>query len=80
IGPKTIRALALTSKLIYGSEPSWKDPVKFSFAVGGKDGTPYPVDKLTYDEENEILRNAIENAKLGNKEKLQAIRRLENFI
>ena len=80
VGPKTIRALALTSKLIYGTEPSWRDPAKFSFARGGKDGTPYPVDRQTYDEGNEILRNAIENAKLGNKEKLQAIRRLETFI
>lgn len=80
VGPKTIRALALTSKLIYGTELSWKDPVKFSFARGGKDGTPYPVDRQTYDEGNDILRNAIENAKLGNKERLEAIRRLENFI
>ncbi len=80
VGPKTIRALALTSKLIYGSEISWKDPVKFSFARGGKDGTPYPVDRKAYDEGNKILRNAIENAKLGNKEKMRAIRRLENFI
>ncbi len=80
IGPKTIRALALTSKLIYGTEASWKDPAKFSFARGGKDGTPFPVQRQAYDEGNEILRNAIENAKLGNKEKLQAVRRLENFI
>jgi hypothetical protein len=80
IGPKTIRALALTSKLIYGSEISWRDPAKFSFARGGKDGTPYPVDRKAYDEGNDILRSAIENAKLGNKEKLHAVRRLENFI
>jgi len=80
VGPKTIRALALTSKLIYGTELSWKDPVKFSFARGGKDGTPYPVDRKAYDEGSEILRNAIENAKLGNRERLGAIRRLESFI
>jgi len=80
VGPKTIRALALTSKLIYGTELSWKDPVKFSFARGGKDGTPYPVDRKTYDEGNEILREAIGNARLGSREKLHAIRRLESFI
>jgi hypothetical protein len=39
----------LTGELIYGAEPSWKDPVKFSFAVGGKDGVPYPVDRRTMD-------------------------------
>jgi len=80
VGPKTIRALALTSKLIYGTEISWKDPAKFSFARGGKDGTPYPVNRKVYDESNEILRNAIEQAKLGDKEKLNAIKRLETFV
>lgn len=80
VGPKTIRALALTSELIYGTEISWKDPAKFSFARGGKDGTPYPVDRKVYDESNDILRNAIENARLGNKEKLWALKRLQNFV
>ncbi len=80
VGPKTIRALALTSKLIYGTELSWKDPVKFSFARGGKDGTPFPVERKAYDEGNDILRNAIENAKMGNKERLGAIRRLKSFV
>jgi len=80
VGPKTIRALALTSELIYGTEVSWKDPVKFSFSRGGKDGTPFPVERKAYDESNEILRSALENAKLGDKERLAAIRRLENFV
>jgi hypothetical protein len=80
IGPSTIRALALVADLIYGKPPSWKDPVKFSYAHGGKDGVPYPVDRKTYDKSIEILRDAIENAKLGNKEKIHAIKRLENFI
>ncbi|MCD6591042.1 MAG: DUF763 domain-containing protein [Candidatus Aenigmarchaeota archaeon] len=80
IGPNTVRALALISDIIYGKPPSWKDPVKFNYAHGGKDGVPYPVDRHTYDKSIEILKAAIENAKLGKKEKLQAIRRLENFI
>jgi len=79
VGPKTIRALALTSKLVYGTEVSWKDPAQFSFSRGGKDSTPFPIERKAYDESNEILRSAVENAKLGNKEKLAAIRRLENF-
>ncbi|MFH1237136.1 MAG: DUF763 domain-containing protein [Candidatus Aenigmatarchaeota archaeon] len=79
VGPKTIRALALTSKLVYGTEASWKDPVQFSFSRGGKDGTPFPVERDAYDESSQMLRNALDNAKLGNKEKLAAIRRLENF-
>jgi len=80
IGPKTIRALALLSDLIYGAEPSWKDPVKYSFAHGGKDGTPYPVDRKTMDNSIEILRAGIEEARIGNREKLKALERLKDFI
>jgi hypothetical protein len=80
VGPKTIRALALLSDLIYGEKPSWKDPVKYSFAHGGKDGTPYPVDRKVYDESIEILKNAIEEAKIGDYEKARAIKRLKNYL
>ncbi|MCW3130403.1 MAG: DUF763 domain-containing protein [Methanophagales archaeon] len=59
VGPATVRALALISELIYGEPPSWRDPVKFSFAFGGKDGVPFPVDKRTMDETTEILSNAV---------------------
>ncbi len=50
MGKKKIRALALTANLVYGTELDWKDPVKYTFAHGGKDGTPFPVDKKLYDE------------------------------
>ncbi len=63
VGPATVRALALVSELIYGEPPSWRDPVKFSFAFGGKDGVPYPVDRRTMDETTEILSNAVKEAK-----------------
>jgi len=63
VGPATVRALALISDLIYGEPPSWRDPVKFSYAFGGKDGVPYPVDKRTMDETTELLRNAMKEAK-----------------
>ena len=62
IGPATVRALALISELIYGDKPSWQDPVKFSFAFGGKDGVPYPVDRKTMDETTEILHNVLKEA------------------
>ena len=62
VGPKVVRALALVSELIYGERPSWRDPVKFSFAHGGKDGVPFPVDRELYDrtirELEEIARSA----------------------
>ena len=79
VGPKTVRSLALISEVIYGTPPSWEDPVKFSFAHGGKDGIPYPVDRETYDRSIEILKTGIEHAKLGQKERLGAIRRLHDF-
>ncbi len=80
IGGKTIRALALLSELLFGTEPCWKDPAKFSFAHGGKDGIPYPVDLKTYEESIAILKNALQDAKLGNKEKHRALIRLKNFV
>jgi hypothetical protein len=80
IGPATVRALALISELIYGEPPSWKDPVKYSFAVGGKDGVPYPVDKPAYDETIGILENAIKQARVGSKEQINAISRLSNLL
>jgi hypothetical protein len=80
IGPKAVRALALVSDLIYGRSPSWKDPVRFSFAHGGKDGVPYPVDRGTYQKTIEILESAIEGAKVEQKEKLNAVRRLHEFL
>ena len=50
VGPKTIRALALVAEVIYGAKPSYEDPARYSFAHGGKDATPYPVDQQTYDQ------------------------------
>ena len=80
VGPNTVRALALISDLIYGAEPSWSDPVRFSFTVGGKDGVPYPVDKRAMDESAEIIRQGVQQAKIGENEKINALRRLKNFL
>lgn len=76
VGPKTIRALSLISELIYGTKPSYKDPARFSFAHGGKDGYPYPVDKKQYEKSIEILKTAVQHSKIGYYEKLDALRRL----
>jgi hypothetical protein len=80
IGPATVRALALISELIYGDKPSWKDPVKYSFAVGGKDGVPFPVNRTNYDKTIGILESAVKQAKVGNKEQVNAIKRLRRFV
>lgn len=76
LGEKSLRALTLISHLIFGSELSFKDPVTFSFAHGGKDGYPYPVDKKTYDKSIEILKQAIEKAKIGELEKVKILKKL----
>ncbi len=80
MGPKTIRALSLVSELIYGKPPSYRDPARFSFAHGGKDGTPFPVDSKTYDRTIDIIRHAIKSSRLGNREKMEAIRRLARYF
>jgi hypothetical protein len=74
VGPKTILALSLISELIYGTKPSWKDPARYSFAHGGKDGYPYPVQKETYDQSIEILCQAIKKAKIERSEKIKAMK------
>lgn len=80
LGPATVRGLALIAELVYGDKPSWKDPVKYSFAYGGKDGVPYPVNRTAMDESIQILRQAIQEAKVGDKEKLRSLERLRRFI
>ncbi len=79
VGPKTIRALSLIADLVYGAEVSFRDPVCYSFAHGGKDGHPYPVDRQCYDRSIQILEKAIKQAKLGNREKLDALKRLASI-
>ena len=79
VGPKTVRALALISDLIYGEKASWKDPVKYTFTVGGKDGVPHPVDRKAMDESTDFIKQGIKQAKLGNREKIHAIKRLKKF-
>lgn len=80
VGPATVRGLALVAELIYGEKASWADPVKFSFAYGGKDGVPFPVDRRAMDDSIQVLRQAVEAAKVGEKEKLRSLQRLRRFV
>jgi hypothetical protein len=80
VGPATVRGLALVSQIIYGKPPSWKDPVKYSFAYGGKDGMPYPVNRKAMDESIQILEQAIQEARLGNKDKIRSLERLRQVV
>jgi hypothetical protein len=79
VGPKTVRALALVSELVYGAPASRVDPARYSFAHGGKDGYPFPVDRATYDASIEFLSSALSQAKIGRTEKLKAFKRLQTL-
>ncbi|MDR5694350.1 MAG: DUF763 domain-containing protein [Armatimonadota bacterium] len=80
VGPRTLRALALIAELIYGTPPSFRDPARFSFAHGGKDGHPYPVDRRTYDQSIAVLEQAVMRSRTSPGEKDGALRRLMNFL
>ncbi|MEM0465110.1 MAG: DUF763 domain-containing protein [Candidatus Pacearchaeota archaeon] len=77
MGAKNLRALAMISHLVYGTTISWKDPVKFAFTHGGKDGWPEPVDQKRYNESIDFLKSTIKDAKLGKKDKVYLLKRLD---
>ena len=80
VGPKTVRSLALIADLVYGTKASWRDPVKYSFAHGGKDGFPYPVDRQLYDHSISFLKEALERSRLEGAEKHRALARLGALV
>jgi len=69
VGPKTMRALALVGEVIYGAKPSYEDPARYSFAHGGKDATPYPIDRQTYDRTIETMIKLVDKMKIEFSEK-----------
>jgi uncharacterized protein len=76
LGPKSLRALALTAEVIYGTKASTRDPARFAFAHGGKDGTPHPVDRAAYETTIEVLNKALNRAKVDRSERISALKRL----
>ena len=79
LGPRTLQSLALVSEVIHGTPSRFKDPARFSFAHGGKDGHPFPVPIKVYDETIATLQTAVYKAKLGQSEKNEAIKRLSKI-
>lgn len=79
VGPKTLRALALVAELVYGTPTSTRDPARFSFAHGGKDGTPFPVDRAAYDRTIDLLDRALQRAPVERSLKIQALKRLATW-
>ncbi len=79
VGPRTVRALALVSEIIYGKELSFRDPARFSFAHGGKDGHPYPVDRTVYERTIAYLELFIRKIKESPQEKDRILTRLRKW-
>ena len=79
LGPRTLQSLTLVSEVIYGTPSRFEDPARFSFAHGGKDGHPFPVPTKVYDETISTLTTAVNKSRLGNSDKLQAIRKLHEI-
>lgn len=76
VGPRTIQSLALVSEVIHGAPSRFEDPARFSFAHGGKDGHPFPVPVNVYDETIRQFRDSVEKAKIGNRDKQEALKNL----
>ena len=77
VGARTVRSLAMVAEVIHGAPSRFADPARFSLAHGGKDRHPFPVPLKVYDRTIGVLKSAVEQAKLGQDEKLGAIRRLD---
>lgn len=79
LGPRTLQSLALVSEVIHGTPTRFSDPARFSFAHGGKSGTPSPVPTDVYDETIDTLRTAVNRAKIGETDKQKAIAKLSKI-
>jgi len=79
VGPRTLKALAMASEVIHGDATRFDDPARFSFALGGKDGRPHPIDTKALDETVEMLQNSVDKSKLGDKDKSDALKRLHEI-
>ncbi len=80
LGPRTLQSLALIAEVIHGTPTRFNDPARFAFAHGGKDSHPFPVPLRTYDESIAVLRRSLDAAKVGNTDKMDAMKRLDTFV
>lgn len=80
LGPRTLQTLAMVAEVVHGAPSRFSDPARFSFALGGKDGHPFPVPLKTYNESLSVLRRALDAAKLGHTEKVDGFKRLNNLV
>jgi len=77
VGARTVASLAFVAEIVHGAASRFSDPARFSLAHGGKDGHPFPVPLRVYDETIRVVKQAVEQAKLGRDDKLHALARLD---
>src|ERR1700735_5926264 len=80
LGPRTLQSLAMVAEMIHGTPTRFSDPARFSFALGGKDGHPFPVPLKTYDETIDVMRRSLAAAQVGDTDKIDGLRRLDRFV
>ena len=80
VGARTVQSLAMVAEVVHGAPYRFQDPARFSLAHGGKDRHPYPVPIKVYDETIRVLKSAVQKAKLGQTEEMQALRRLDDQV
>lgn len=80
LGPRTLQTLAMVAEVIHGTPVQFADPARYSFALGGKDGHPFPVPLKTYDESIDVLRKSLDASKIDDGDKMDGFRRLNRFI
>lgn len=79
LGPRTLQSLTLVSEVIHGTPSRFKDPARFSFAHGGKDGHPFPVPLKIYDETINVMENVINKSKIGVTDKSKCLNKLHSM-
>ena len=77
VGARTVRSLAMVAEVIHGAPCRFADPARHSLAHGGKDRQPFAVPTRVYDRTIDVLKAAVGRARLGDGERLEAIRRLD---
>ena len=80
VGPRTLQTLAMVAEVVHGTPVRFSDPARYSFALGGKDGHPFPVPLKTYDETIDVLRRSLDQARVDGGEKIEGFRRLDKFV
>lgn len=80
MGRKTLRSLAIISSLIYDKEVYQRDPVMYSYNLGGKDGTPYRINLKDYDNVVDSMKEIVERTRIDGSEREKALKRLSASV